>query len=57
MVTNVTPNVEKMLGYKAEELMNRPVQDLNIITPESLQKAASDIMRVLSGEAIPASTV
>ena len=55
MVTNVTPNVEKMLGYKAEELMNRPVQDLNIITPESLQKAASDIMRVLSGETIPAS--
>lgn len=55
IVTNVSPNVEKMLGYKVEELINRPVQDLNIITPESLQKAASEIMRVLSGETIPAS--
>jgi two-component system cell cycle sensor histidine kinase/response regulator CckA len=55
MVTSISPNVEKMLGYSVDELINRPVTDLNIITPESLQKASADIIRVLSGDTIPAS--
>jgi PAS domain S-box-containing protein len=54
-ISSITPNVEKFLGYKADELINRPFQDLTFLTPESLEKAASDITRVIAGEPISAS--
>jgi len=54
-ISSMSPNVEKILGYKIEELINKPFQKLNLLTPESLEKAASDALRVLSGEQISAS--
>jgi len=54
-ISSMTPNVEKILGYKVEELINRPFPELNLLTPESLEKVATDAMRVLSGEQISAS--
>ena len=54
-ITSITPNVEQIMGYKADELINRTFQDFPFLTPESMEKAASDIMRVFSGEQIPAS--
>jgi PAS domain S-box-containing protein/putative nucleotidyltransferase with HDIG domain len=55
MVTSVSPSVERALGYKVEEVMNRPFHELNILASEFLEKAYSDVMRVFSGEQIPAS--
>jgi PAS domain S-box-containing protein len=55
MVTSVSPNVESILGYKVEEVMNRPFHELNILASEFLDKAFSDVMRVFSGGQIPAS--
>jgi len=40
------------LGYKVEELINRSIQDLNILTSESLTRAVSDVIRVLSCEEV-----
>jgi PAS domain S-box-containing protein/putative nucleotidyltransferase with HDIG domain len=37
------------LGYKVQEIINRPIQDLNILTSESLTRAVSDVIQVLSG--------
>ncbi len=48
-VSSITPSVERQLGYKVEEVINRPIQDLNILTSESLTRAVSDVIQVLSG--------
>jgi len=53
---NISPSVERLLGYTPEELIDRPIQELNLLTPEYLDQAASDVLRVLGGERIPSST-
>ena len=50
---SVSPTVEKILGYKPEELIGKQIQDLNVLAPEYLQQAFSNGMRVISGESIP----
>jgi two-component system cell cycle sensor histidine kinase/response regulator CckA len=52
-VINISPSVERILGYKPEEMIGKPIQDLNVLVPDSLEKAFSDIMKVLAGERIP----
>ena len=47
-ILSITPNVERQLSYKAEEIINGTIQDLNILTSEFLTKAVSDVIRVLS---------
>jgi PAS domain S-box-containing protein len=54
-IISVSPSVERLLSYKVEELVNRSFPDLNILAPESLEKAASDALRVFSGEQIEGS--
>ena len=51
-IINISPSVERMLGYKPEELIDRSFQELNLVAPEYLEQAASDTMRVLGGERI-----
>jgi len=51
-VSSISPSVERLLGYKPEELIGRPFQELNLLAPEYLEQAASDIVRVLEGERI-----
>jgi PAS domain S-box-containing protein len=55
MVSSISPSVERTLGYKVEEVINRPFYELNILSSEFLEKAYSDVVRVFSGELIPAS--
>jgi PAS domain S-box-containing protein len=52
---SISPTVEKILGYKPEELIGKHMQDLNVLAPEYLQMAFSNGMRVISGESIPPS--
>ena len=52
-IINISPSVKKILGYTPEEMIGKPIQDLNVLKPDSLEKAFSDIMKVLSGERIP----
>jgi len=51
---SVSPSVETVLGYKPEELVGSPFSELDILEPESLQKALADTARVLEGESIRA---
>jgi PAS domain S-box-containing protein len=51
-VVNVSPSVEKLLGYRPEELIGRSFQDLNVLVPTYLEAALSDMKRVLKGERI-----
>jgi PAS domain S-box-containing protein len=52
---SISPTVEKILGYKPEELIGKQVQDMNVLAPEYLQAAFSNGTRVISGESIPPS--
>jgi PAS domain S-box-containing protein len=56
-VVNVSPSVDRLVGYRPEELIGRSFQDLDILAPESLEAVVSDAMRVLTGERIVASKV
>ncbi|HNY51251.1 MAG TPA: PAS domain S-box protein [Smithella sp.] len=52
---SLSPSVEKLLGYKVEDLINRPVFELkHIFTPESFQRATDKVIKVLKGENVPA---
>jgi len=51
-VVDVSPSVERVLGYNANELIGRQFQDLNILVPEYMEQAFSDAMRVFKGERI-----
>ncbi len=50
---DITPSVERVLGYKPEELIDRLFLELHLLAPEYLEQASSDAMRVLGGERIP----
>jgi PAS domain S-box-containing protein len=52
VIQSVSPSVERALGYKPEELVGRSFAELNIITPEYLDKAVRESLMVLSGERI-----
>jgi PAS domain S-box-containing protein len=45
---SVSPSVEKILGYKPEELIGRKIQELAILAPESLVTSVQKINRVLT---------
>ncbi|MCX5827326.1 MAG: PAS domain S-box protein [Deltaproteobacteria bacterium] len=53
-VSSVSPSVERILGYKPQDFIGRPVSDLgNILTPESLEQAMADISMTLKSETNP----
>jgi len=54
-IINISPSVERILGYKPDKMIGKPIQDLNVLDPDSLEKAFSDTMKVFSGERIPLS--
>ena len=52
---SLSPSVEKLLGYRVEDLINRPVSELkHIFTTESFQRATDKVIKVLKGEYVPA---
>ncbi len=51
-VTGVSPSVEKVLGYRPEDMIGRTLPELNLLTPESLQEAIVDIGRGFAGESL-----
>jgi PAS domain S-box-containing protein len=55
-VSSVSPSVERILGYKPQDLIGRPVSDLGnfLLMPESFEQVIADIGLVLKGETIPA---
>lgn len=54
-VLTMSPSVEKVLGYKPQDFIGRPVTDLGkVLTPESLQQAIIDTALILRGNSISA---
>lgn len=50
VLTNITPTVEAMSGYKPEELIGSSIGDLDFLTPESMKQAFSIAERIFAGE-------
>ena len=51
-VISISPSVEKVLGYRPEELTGRVFQELNLLAPASVENAVSDATRVFQGETL-----
>ncbi|MGD9034209.1 MAG: PAS domain S-box protein, partial [Desulfobacteraceae bacterium] len=54
-ILNVSPSVERIIGYKAEELNGESFLDLGLVADEYLEAATADALRALTGERIPSS--
>lgn len=52
-LTEITPSVEKVLGYSAKELTGKSLPSLNIMSPESREKASLNARKILSGKYSP----
>ncbi|MFH1079918.1 MAG: PAS domain S-box protein [Pseudomonadota bacterium] len=49
-ILSISPSLERVLGYKPEEFIGKSFADLNVVSPEYLEKIFSDTMRVFAGE-------
>jgi len=54
-ILSVSPSIERLLGYKPDEVMGKTFGNLHIISSDFLQTASSDMKRVLKGERIDSS--
>jgi len=54
-ILSVSPSVQRIIGYKPEELKGESFLDLGLVAEEYLEAATSDAMRALNGERIPSS--
>ncbi|MFH2012311.1 MAG: HD domain-containing phosphohydrolase [Pseudomonadota bacterium] len=55
-VLSISPSLERILGYKAEESVGKSIKKLNILSPEYLEEALYDGMRALAGENVDLKT-
>jgi diguanylate cyclase (GGDEF)-like protein/PAS domain S-box-containing protein len=51
-IINISPSVEKILGYAPSEVIGKTFPELNVLAPEYLELALSDTLKVLSGEKV-----
>ena len=55
-ILDVSPSVERILGYTPDEFIGKNVAELGILSSDYLDLALGDIIRVLKGENIMAAT-
>jgi len=55
-VYSVSPSVERHLGYKPQDLIGRPIQELNIVTTECLEAAFVDLSHIFGGGRVDSAT-
>lgn len=48
-ILNVSPSVERVLGYRPEELIGKKMTDVKIIAPEYVRALTSDMAQIQSG--------
>jgi len=51
-VLAISPSIERVLGYKPEELVGKPIFEHGILAPEYLETAANNLRMVFSGERV-----
>jgi len=53
-IVNVSPSVEKALGYNPAEIIGKTVGELPFLAPESMNVAISNVARTFTGEEVAA---
>ncbi|MGO9145396.1 MAG: PAS domain-containing protein [Desulfomonilia bacterium] len=48
-ILSISPNIERVLGYKPEELIGRSFLDCNLLHPEDLKEAIENSVHVIAG--------
>jgi PAS domain S-box-containing protein len=51
-ILSVSPNVERVLGYKPEELVGGTFHDLHVLHPDYMELAFNNALKVLSGKTV-----
>lgn len=51
-ILSVSTNVERILGYRPEELIGKCFHDLGLLDPNDLERASGDALAILSGSTI-----
>ena len=51
---DITPSVEKVLGYRPEEMIGKPIHQFQVLAVDHQEEAYSDIRHVLAGNNIQA---
>lgn len=54
-IRSVSSNVERVLGYKPEELAGKTIAEANLLHADDVQEATDNTQRVLAGEVSPSS--
>jgi PAS domain S-box-containing protein len=54
-VKSVSPNVQRILGYRPEELVGRQFHELNVLDPADLEEAFENALLLLSGGKVSSS--
>lgn len=54
-VQSVSPNVERLLGYRPEDLIGKTFHEVGVLDPADMEKAMDNAMHVLSGGVVYAS--
>jgi PAS domain S-box-containing protein len=49
---SVSPSIERILGYRPDELLGKSFVELGLVAPEYLEQGIADVGRVFSGETI-----
>ena len=55
-IADISPSVERVLGYKPEELIGKSFTELDLLTPESLEIAVRETIKVIT-EKCPADAI
>ena len=51
-VVDISPSVERILGYRPDEIVGKRLDELQLIPPEYLELTRSNTLRVLKGERV-----
>lgn len=54
-ILSISPSVERILGYRIDEIVGKYAYDVHFLPPESHEKGLADISRILKGETVIAS--
>jgi PAS domain S-box-containing protein len=54
-IKGVSPNIERILGYRPDEIVGKQFHELNVLDPADLEEALENAMHLLSGNKISSS--
>lgn len=51
-IVDVSPSVERILGYRPQEVMNKSIRTISLLSPKSMPRAVMDALKVMGGKRV-----